>query len=148
MLATVKHSPGLVELQKGYDWTGDGQILFEPAADLPVLEASFQVDREEYRGLVLRCTHADDFGIYRIFLDGKDVQASGDSTTPAVQGIDFYAKELKVLDHYLGSFKLAKGKHVLKFEGIGRNALSKGNYLGFDSVRLRERWDKKRKMLQ
>jgi hypothetical protein len=149
ILASAKHSPGVAELQKGYDWTGDGQVFFQPAGEQPVFEASFEVEREQYRGLVLRFTHADDYGIYRVYLDGRDVQRSNDSTaTPAVQGLDFYSKDLKVLDHYLGSFKLAKGKHNIRFEGIGRNPLSKGNYLGMDSVRLRERWDKKRKLLQ
>jgi hypothetical protein len=31
MHPTAKHSPGLLELQKGYDWTGEGQLLFMPA---------------------------------------------------------------------------------------------------------------------
>jgi hypothetical protein len=149
ILPTAKHSAGAFDLQKGYDWTGDGQILFMPAGDQPVLVVSFQVEKEEYRGLVLRCTSAEDYGTYRIFLDGKDVQQQTDSSaTPVVQGFDFYSKELSVKDYYLGSYRLTRGNHVLRFEGIGRNPLSKGNYLGFDSVRLRERWEKKRKNLQ
>jgi hypothetical protein len=60
---------------------------------------------------------------------------------------DFYSQDLKVKDNYLGSFKLAPGKHTLRFEGVGRNPLAKGNYLGLDSVRLRERWTKKGKLL-
>ncbi|HYK90349.1 MAG TPA: hypothetical protein VE398_16355, partial [Acidobacteriota bacterium] len=39
------------------------------------------------------------------------------------------------------------GKHTLRFEHIGRNPLSKGDQFGLDSVRLRERWLKKRKLL-
>lgn len=149
ILPTAKHSAGVLELQKGYDWTGDGQIFFMPAGDQPVLAVSFQVEKEEYRGLVLRFTSAEDYGTYRIFLDGKDVQQQTDSSaTPVVQGFDFYSKELNAKDYYLGSYKLARGNHVLRFEAIGRNPLSKGNYLGFDSVRLRERWEKKRKNLQ
>ena len=51
-------------------------------------------------------------------------------------------------DLYVGSLRLAKGKHVLRLEGVGRNPLSKGGLLGLDSVRLRERWNKKRTLLR
>jgi hypothetical protein len=61
---------------------------------------------------------------------------------------DFYAAEMAVKDIYLGSFSLSPGRHKIRFEGIGRNALSKGNFIGFDSIRLRERWHKKRKLLK
>ena len=60
---------------------------------------------------------------------------------------DFYSPTLQVKENYLGSLKLAPGKHTLRMECIGRNPLARGRYLGLDSVRLRERWDKKRKPL-
>ena len=139
LLSTAKHSPGVLQLQKGYDWTGDGQVFFMPVEDKPVLEVDFQIEKEEYRGLVLRFTYAEDYGIYRIFLDGKNVSQAADC--------DFYSPVLQVKDNYLGSFKLPAGKHTLRLECVGRNPLSKGKYLGLDSVRLRQRWDKKRKLL-
>jgi len=148
LLATAKHSPAVVELQKGYDWTGEGQLLFRPASAEPILEVEFEVKKEEYRGLILRCTYADDYGIYRIYLDGKNVRQPEDyMASPKLTEFDFYSPVLKVKDIYLGSFKLAPGKHTLRFENVGRNIMSKGNYLGLDSVRLRERWLKKRKLL-
>ncbi len=146
---TARHSPGVVELQKGYDWTGDGQIFFMPASDQPVLEVDFQVEKEAYRGLILRCTYADDYGTYRIFLDGKNVRQPDDYMAgQKLRDFDFFSKELRVRDIYLGSFNLPTGKHTLRLECVGHNALSRGNYLGLDSVRLRERWGKKRKALQ
>jgi hypothetical protein len=149
MMQTAKHSPGVLELQKGYDWTGDGQVLFMPAGDESMLELDFGVENEEYRGLMLRHTFADDYGIYRIFLDGKNVRQPEDSTADQkLTGFDFYSKELAVKDVYLGSFRLAVGRHTLRFVCDGRNPFSRGNYLGLDSVRLRERWNKKRKLLQ
>jgi D-arabinan exo alpha-(1,3)/(1,5)-arabinofuranosidase (non-reducing end) len=147
--STAKHSPGVLELQKGYDWTGAGQILFMPASDQPMLEVGFQVEKEEYRGLMLRFTYAEDYGIYRIFLDGKNVRQPEDYMAgQKLQDFDFYSKDLQVKDIYLGSYTLAKGNHTLRLECLGKNPLSKGNYLGFDSVRLRERWDKKRILLK
>jgi len=148
LLPAARHSTGILEVQKGFDWTGDGQLLFQPAGEKPELEVDFQVEKEEYRGLILRFTYAEDYGIYRIFLDGKNVRQPEDYMAgQKIEDYDFYAKELQVKDSYLGSFKLAAGKHTLRLEYVGRNLESKGNYLGLDSIRLRERWDKKRKFL-
>jgi hypothetical protein len=148
LAAAARHSAGVLEVQKGYDWTGEGQVFFQPASDRPVLEVDFNVGKEEYRGLVLRLTRSEDYGIYGIKLDGKDMPPpEGEVTAPDIRAFDFYSPDLKVKDLYLGSFRLAPGKHTLRFEGVGRNPLSKGVYLGLDSVRLRERWDRKRKLL-
>ena len=149
MLSTVRHSPGVIELQKGYDWTGEGQIFFMPASSEPVLEMDFIIEKEEYRGLILRFTYANDYGIYRLYLDGKNVRQPDDYMAgQKLHDFDFYSENLDVRDIYLGSFNLTAGKHTLRFENVGRNPLSKGNFFGFDSVRLRKRWDKKRKALK
>jgi len=93
-------------------------------------------------------TYAADYGAYRVLLDGKNVPLAEDGSAPAEGPVfDFYSRDLEAKDVYLGSLKLAAGKHTLRFEGVGRNPLSKGASLGLDSVRLRERWDKKRKLL-
>jgi hypothetical protein len=148
LAAASRKTRGTAEIQKGYDWTGEGQVLFRPAGDRPGLEVTFDVAREEYRALVLRMTYAADYGAYKIFLDGKSVPFAEDGSVPAESPVfDFYSRDLEVKDVSLGSFKLAPGKHTLRFEGAGRNALSIGNYLGLDSVRLRQRWDRKRKLL-
>jgi hypothetical protein len=145
---TAKHTPGLVDVQKGYDWTGDGQLLFQPAGENPEIEVDFQVEKEEYRGLILRFTYAEDYGIYRIYLDGKNVRQPADYMAgQKIQDYDFYSKDLQVKDNYLGSFKLAPGKHTLRLECRGKNIFSKGYSVGLDSVRLRQRWIKKRKFL-
>ena len=148
LLASARKTRGAAELQKGYDWTGEGQVLFRPTGDKPALEVDFDVTSEEYRALVLRMTYADDYGAYRILLDGKPVPLAEDGTHPP-RGpvVDFYSRDLDVRDVYLGSLKLGPGKHTLRFEAAGRHPLSKGNALGLDSVRSRERWTKKRKLL-
>jgi hypothetical protein len=148
LLPTAEHSPGALEVQKGYDWTGDGQLLFMPSDDRPILEVDFNIEKEEYRGLILRFTYAEEYGTYRIFLDGKNMHEPADYVVgQKTTDYDFYSPALQVKEEYLGSFKLASGKHALRFECIGRNPLAKGKYLGLDSIRLRERWDKKRKPL-
>jgi hypothetical protein len=148
LLPTAKHTPGVLELQKGYDWTGDGQLLFMPAGEDPEIQVEFKVEKEEYRGLILRFTYANDYGIYRIYLDGKNVRQPADYMAgQKIEDYDFYSKDLQVRDHYLGSFGLAQGTHTLRLECRGKNVLSHGKNVGLDSVRLRERWAKKRKLL-
>ena len=65
-----------------------------------------------------------------------------------IKRVDLYSPDIEVKDYYLGSTILKAGKHTIRFESAGKNDNSKGNYLGFDSFRLRERWDKKRASLR
>lgn len=149
MVKNARHSEGILQLEKGYDWTGNGQLFFKPSTEKPFLEVDFNIEKEEYRGLVFRFTHSYDYGTYRIFLDGKNIQQLGGYLWDEKEDfIDFYSKQLEVRDHYLGSVKLSKGKHTIRFECVGKNPFSKGNCVGFDSIRLRERWGKKRKSLR
>jgi hypothetical protein len=148
LIKHLKHSKGRVRLQAGYDWTGDGQVFFQPTTDRPFMETTFFVEKEEYRGLILKMTHSYDYGIYRIFLDGKKISQLGEEPNLSLERIDFYSSQIEVKDYYLGSFTLSKGYHQLRFESVGQNSLSKGSYLGFDSIRLRERWQKKRESLR
>ena len=148
LLATAKHSPGVLEVQKGYDWTGDGQLRFMPADEEPVLEVEFTIEKAEYRGLILRFTYAEDYGVYRIFLDDKNIAEPADYMVgQKIADYDFYSPTLKVKENYLGSFQFTPGKHTLRLVCVGRNPLSKGRTVGLDSIRLRERWLKKRKPL-
>lgn len=154
MMGSVRHSPGKVELQSGYDWTGEGQILFNPSGGNAWLEADFMVEEEEYRGLVIRMTHARDYGSYRVFIDGRPI-----SRVPMTIDFDFYDPDLEpkilnlysenpdVRNYYLGSTTLKKGKHTIRFEQSGGDFRSTGTALGFDSFRLRERWQRKRESL-
>ena len=148
LLTSAHHTPGVVQLQKGYDWTGEGQLLFMPSSDEPNIEVEFNITKEEYRGLLLRFTYAPDYGTYRIYLDGKNIKQPEDyMANPKLQDFDFYSTDIKVKDTYLGSYTLSRGIHSIKLQCVGKNPNAKGNYLGFDSIRLRERWHKKRKLL-
>jgi hypothetical protein len=151
MIGSVRHSPGKVELQSGYDWTGDGQILFIPATGNAWLEADFNIEKEEYSGLILKMTHADNYGKYKILIDGKPISRvpmtiDFDFNDPKaeIRILDLYSKNLEIRDYYLGSGTLKKGKHTIRFEQVGKDANSNGNALGFDSFRLMKRWNKKR----
>jgi len=149
IIETEEHSKGTVTLQEGYDWTGGRQILFDPGSENGCLEVSFEVKEEDYRGIMLILTHAPDYGIYRIYLDGENIKRPEDYIDPdKPYEIDFYSEQMDVKEIYMGSYTLPIGTHTLRFECAGKNPYSKGYILGLDSVRLRERWEKKRKSLR
>jgi hypothetical protein len=140
LLKSVRATPGESRLQAGYEWTGEGQIFFKPSA---VSGAFFEFDFEtpadgKRRALVLRLTHAYDYGIWRVLLDGTQVG----------EPLDLYSKDIAVRDHVLDYHALTPGRHTMRLECIGQNPLSTAPYLGVDSVRLRERWDRKRPALR
>ncbi|MBM4060990.1 MAG: DUF2961 domain-containing protein, partial [Planctomycetes bacterium] len=131
LLATAVAEGGKTELQKGWGWTGEGQILFRGQQVGAALEVRFTAPKDAAgrRALVLPLTRSYDFGIYRVMLDDKGV----------VNGIDLYAADTRVEEVGLGTQDWGEGEHVLRFQCTGRNAASTGCYLGLDSVRLRER---------
>jgi hypothetical protein len=151
LMKNLRHSAGTAELQKGFDWTGDGQIFFSPNGPKAWMEADFNIEETEPRGIVLRLTNSNDYGKYRIYIDGiaipdvpMTIDMDFDSPSQNFKTIDLYSKEIKVKDYYLGSTILKRGKHTIRFESAGQNQNSAGNCIGFDSFRLRERWGKKR----
>lgn len=155
LMKNVSHSSGNIELQNGYDWTGEGQILFTPANDKGWLETDFFIENEESRGLVLRMTCSNDYGTYRIFIDKvpipkvpMTIDMNFNTPDQNFKVFDLYAKKMEVKDFYLGSTTLKKGKHTIRFELTGQNDNSSGKSMGFDSFRLRERWNKKRESLR
>ncbi|MGL6196746.1 MAG: glycoside hydrolase family 172 protein [Thermoguttaceae bacterium] len=148
LLPTLTKSEGTdASLQKGWFWTGDGQIFFNnPKGKEGWFEVKFNVEglqENEIRQLTLRATKAGDYGVYRILLDGEEVRPR----------VDFYFdgsnntgddEDIKMSEISLGQLKLKPGEHTLRFECIGTRGESEGGNLGLDSVRLRKRWNYKR----
>ncbi len=148
LLAGAVHSPGTLEVQRGVEFTGAGQLFFVPTSDSAYLEVKFTAPDTALTGLVLRLTHAPDYGRWRVLLDGKDVTSLAGYPDWQAQGAqNLYAKDVAARDFYVGSFSFAPGPHTLRFEAAGRSGMSSGGALGLDSVRLRQRWHKLRKPL-
>ena len=139
LLKKASRSHGTLSLQKGYEWTGDGQLFFDNDHGKGAwVEFSFPVEKEELRQLTLRMTYSYDFGIYRILLDGQEVRGP----------TDFYNASVKVRELNLGQRRLSPGAHKIRLECTGANGQSGGARLGIDSVRLRQRWNVKREAPQ
>jgi len=135
------HGEGAAAPQSGSLWTEYPQALYRPpTTDNAWFEVPFEVKRREPRRLVLRLTTSYDFGIYDAYLDGVKLGGS----------LDLYTADTDVKEFPLLDFYPEEGKHTLKLACVGQNPLSKGCWLGFDSLRLRERrprveqygWDK------
>jgi len=129
LLPSVEKSAGELRVQKGWGWTGAGQLFFRAEDEDAFFQVEFEVEEESYRAFVLPLTRSYDYGKYRVLLDGKTLHA----------GIDLYSEQTEVEETVLGSRTLSPGKHRLRFECVGKNARSRGFFLGLDSVRLRER---------
>lgn len=125
---------GETSLQSGGEWTGDGQLFFDAKEDGATIETGFTIDKETRRRVVFAITHSYDFGRYTISLDSEEV----------LRDVDFFAKDVELVEHTIGDRTLATGRHTLKIVCTGRNDNSKGRKLGFDSIRLRERSATKR----
>jgi hypothetical protein len=131
LLATAKTSDGDAELQPGWDWTGAGQILFHGRKTGCAVEVAFTAPEagRAHRELILPLTRSYDFGVYRVLLDGKEVVAR----------LDLYNQDVIVEEIALGTQDWGDKAHTLRFECTERSPLSRGCFLGLDSVRLRER---------
>jgi hypothetical protein len=131
LLATAKTTDGDAELQPGWDWTGAGQILFHGKKPGCALEVAFTAPEagRTHRELILPLTRSYDFGVYRVLLDGEEVLAR----------LDLYNADVVVEEIALGTQDWGDKAHTLRFECVERPPLSRGCFLGLDSVRLRER---------
>ena len=135
LLKSAAADGAALSLQKGYGWTGDGQVFVNNTRGAGAwAEFTFAVAKDDLRQLTLRMTWSYDFGIYRILLDGEEVRGAA----------DFYNASVKVRELNLGQRRLSVGPHKIRFECTGARGESKGSRLGIDSVRLRQRWDVKR----
>lgn len=135
-----RHGEGTVSTQE-LDLYAGAQLLYQPKAQEGAwLEIPIEVKEKEPLRLVLNMTTSYDFGTYQAYLDG--VKLGGP--------IDLYSAEVKNTEVHLLDFWPDPGKHTLRLECVGKNPISRGYFLGIESVRLRERrprvktwgWDK------
>ena len=141
------------EIERGYPWTGKGQVHFSQRASTTNgtgswVECDFNVETEELRQLTLRMTKGIDLGIYRVYVDGNLItrrERDKNYRESTLDWYDFYNPYVVMTEIGLGQYTLSKGKHTIRLECVGKNTVSQGYGLGFDSIRLRERWKVKRK---
>jgi hypothetical protein len=125
----ARHGKGNASTQtiEQYD---QAQLLYQPteATDAWV-EIPFTVEKKEPKRLLVKATTSYDFGIYQISLNGIKLG----------EPVDLYSGGVNTKEIHLLDFWPEPGEYKLRLECVGKNGLSKGYYLGLESVRLRER---------
>ncbi|NLH17213.1 MAG: DUF2961 domain-containing protein [Phycisphaerae bacterium] len=125
----ANHGKGNATTQS-LDFYDQPQLLYQPTEPTDAwVEIPFQVEKKEPKRLLVKATTSDDFGIYQISLNG--VKLGGP--------VDLYSGGTNSREVHLLDFWPEPGEYKLRLECVGKNALSKGYYLGLESVRLRER---------
>jgi len=124
------HGAGAAVVQNGNLWTDRAQLLYRPTdAKDAWVEILFEVKKKEPRRLVLKLTTPYDFGIYQAYLNGVKLG----------EPMNLYSPETDVAEFPLLDFWPEPGNYTLRLECTGKAHLSSGYWLGFDSLRLRER---------
>lgn len=128
-LKQLKHGPGTLTRQDIMQYPS-GHILYRPQDEKGNwLEIPFEVEKKEPLRLLVAATRADDYGQYRAQLDGVSIGGV----------LDFFHDGIDSWEYHLLDFWPEPGEHILRLECVGKNHKSSGNYLGIESVRLRER---------
>ncbi len=114
LLPTAKHSPGVLEVQKGYDWTGDGQLRFMPTDDEPILEVEFTIEKAEYRGLILRSPTPRTTASTASSSTARTSTSRPTTWRARRSRLRFLLAHAEGQGNYLGSFQFTPGKHTLR----------------------------------
>ncbi|WP_425399314.1 glycoside hydrolase family 172 protein [Aeoliella sp.] len=129
MLDNLDHGHGHIRRQDINNYP-EGHVFFKPESqDEGWIEIPFTVKKKEPLRLLINATRAEDYGKYRATLDGVAIGGT----------MDFYKDGIDEWEYHLLDFWPEPGEHVLRLECVGQNHKSSGNYLGLESVRLRER---------
>jgi hypothetical protein len=114
-------------IEQAFRGAQDGkQLHFLPKGEKAWLEIAFRTDEKALGNLLLSACHAPDYGIYRVFLDGK-----------VLGTYDFYQGDrASLLEKKLDWRELPAGEHTIRFECLGKHPASSGYLLGIDSLTL------------
>ncbi|HOW73443.1 MAG TPA: DUF2961 domain-containing protein [Phycisphaerae bacterium] len=127
--ADVRMTPAdtRLEIQEG-GYSANKQLFVQFAGQESTLAVPIKLDKP-IEGLAhLKLTKSHDYGTWKVSLDGK--------TLKGMDAVDLYSPTIVSQDFKVGSVKLDAGTHELKFECAGKNAASKGYFLGADAVTI------------
>lgn len=125
-LAGAKHSGAPLEIQELGGATDQKHLWFRPSGADAWLEVTFNIGKDQAGPLSCKLTHARDYGIYRVLVDGKPVGE-----------FDLYDGNITHVEHSLGAPRLTAGEHTLRFECVGKSDQSSGYLFGLDSLLTR-----------
>jgi hypothetical protein len=109
----------------GRNWSNDEQLLFRTNKDNEMV-FSFKVE-EETSSIAFVFTKGNNYGIYKIHLDGEMLGKAIDLFNPEIM----LNPEIR-----FENVKLSQGEHELKFINDGKNEKSSGYYFGLDFIQI------------
>jgi len=111
----------------GHDWSGGTQVFFRPQEKGARVTFEVVVAKAGRYALAVYYTKAIDYGIVQLSVDG----------TPAGKPFDGFNNGVIPSGKIdCGTVELAKGKHQLTFEVVGKNDAATGYFVGIDCLTL------------
>ena len=142
LLADVKATGGKPTVQRDVFWSKD-LLVFEGAGAGSRIDVPLDVPEDGRYEVIAQMGLSPDYGVYRVLLDGKptgetiELEHEPGANAGTSGAIDSYYSETYVgEDRLLGWRDLAKGRHVVSFTCVGKNALSSNYFLGLDAFVL------------
>ena len=142
LLSGVTTERGKAEVQREVFWSRD--LLFlraeGPGARIAI---PLDVPQDGHYELLAQLAHSQDYGDYRVLLDGKPIAPQDElehepgANIGSAGLLSTYHSELYVAeDHLLGWTRLSKGRHTVTFVCAGKDVRSTGYNLGIDTLVL------------
>ncbi len=126
-MRVVRKSAGIVEVQTDSRWSDDKHLWWRDAKPGDRLALLLPVERAGRYRIAMNGTRAFDYGIFRFWLDGKELAGP----------IDLYSRENTVRKVALGTRDLEAGGHSLEIEITGTNPDAKPRHMiGIDYFAL------------
>lgn len=123
LIPNAKTTAGPLQAQEG-GWSAGAQLFWTPADKEQALTIPFDVKEAGVQSILFTLTHSFDYGIFQFELDGQ----------PLGQPIDLYSAAIVTRDTIRGPVDLRAGSHILTVRNVGKNAESKGYFLGLDAI--------------
>lgn len=131
VMADMKAKPAdtKLELQDG-GYSAGKQVLAQFKDTGGVLTIPLKLDQPLQGSATLKLTKSFDYGTWKVSLDGK--------VLPGMDALDLYSANVNPSEFRIGSVDLTAGHHELKLQCVGKNAASKGYYVGVDALSVEE----------
>jgi hypothetical protein len=126
LLERVRVSAGRVERQELPLFSGGAQLFWTPDTEGQVLSLPVEVTQYGRHVLFLVTTYSFDFGIFDLELDGKPLAT-----------FDLYARSPYLHEQVVELGYLEPGTYTVTLRNKGKNAASKGYFLGIDALFVR-----------
>ena len=112
----------------GANYSGGHQFWVQPCNLNGWVDIALEIPRAGSYEISMRYTQAGDYGTVQAFLDGK----------PIGPAVDNYHEGVILADPLtLTTTDLTEGRHVLRFQAVGKNEKARGYLMGIDHVIVR-----------